>query len=67
MIPPETTTILDGMEGAKVKDPDSVFDGMRLENGWKDSGLPRTYEINPAKMILPARQSEALMPGNKHD
>jgi hypothetical protein len=67
MIPPETTTILDGMEGAKVKDPDSVFDGMRLKNGWKDSGLPWTYEINPAKMILPARQSEALMPGNKHD
>ena len=29
--------IVDGMEGGQVKDPDSVFDGMRMKNGWKNS------------------------------
>ena len=45
--------ILDGMEGSQVKDPDSVFDGMRMKNGWKNSGLPWTYEIDPARMTAP--------------
>jgi rhodanese-related sulfurtransferase len=46
--------ITDGMEGDAVKDPDSVFRGQRLVNGWKNSGLPWTYEIDPALMVLPA-------------
>ena len=29
-----------GMEGDPVKDPDSVFVGQRLKNGWKNSGVP---------------------------
>ena len=58
---------LDGMEGSKVKDPDSVFDGMRMKNGWKNSGLPWTYEIDPRRMLMPERASQALAPGNEHD
>ena len=45
--------ITDGMEGDKVKDPDSVFDGQPLVNGWKNSGLPWTYRIDPDRMVLP--------------
>ena len=48
-------TITDGMEGDAVKDPDSVFNGQRLVNGWKNSGLPWTYEVDPELMILPAQ------------
>jgi rhodanese-related sulfurtransferase len=33
-------TIVDGMEGDKVKDPDSVYDGKRMKNGWKNAGRP---------------------------
>jgi len=44
--------IIDGMEGDKVKDPESVFDGKRMKNGWKNSGLPWVYSIDPEKVIL---------------
>jgi rhodanese-related sulfurtransferase len=30
-----------------------VFREKRLKNGWKNSGLPWTYKINPGKMKLP--------------
>jgi rhodanese-related sulfurtransferase len=46
--------VTDGMEGDAVTDPDSVFRGQRMVNGWKNSGLPWTYEIDPALMVLPA-------------
>jgi rhodanese-related sulfurtransferase len=59
--------IVDGMEGGQVKDPDSVYDGMRMKNGWKNSGLPWTYEIDRDRMVLPTRASTALQPGNEHD
>ena len=39
--------IIDGMEGDKVKDPESPNHGKRLKNGWKNSRLPWTYDINP--------------------
>ena len=42
--------IIDGMEGDAVKDPDSVYQGQRLKNGWKNSGLPWTYKPDPEKM-----------------
>lgn len=45
--------IIDGMEGDTVKDPESLYKGKRMKNGWKNSGLPWTYEINPNKMKLP--------------
>ena len=59
--------ILDGMEGSRVHDAESVFNGMRMTNGWKNAGLPWTYEIDPPRMLLPARQSRAFVPGNEHD
>ncbi|MCP3896128.1 MAG: hypothetical protein GY706_16090 [Bacteroides sp.] len=40
------------MEGDKVNDPESVFDGKRMKNGWKNSGLPWVYDIDPEKIIL---------------
>jgi len=44
--------IIDGMEGDMVEDPESVFDGKRMKNGWKNSGLPWVYDIDPEKIIL---------------
>ena len=46
-------TITDGMEVDKVNDPDNLFNGKRMKNGWKNSGLPWTYTIDPHKMKLP--------------
>lgn len=45
--------IIDGMEGDPVEDPDSVFQGQRLKNGWKNSGCPWTYKLTPDRMVLP--------------
>jgi rhodanese-related sulfurtransferase len=59
--------ILDGMEGSRVDDPDSVFHGMRLKNGWKPSGLPWTYDLDPARMALPERETGTLHAGNPED
>jgi rhodanese-related sulfurtransferase len=44
--------IIDGMEGDPVKDPDSVFNGQRLKNGWKNSGCPWTYKLTPERLLL---------------
>ena len=46
--------ITDGMEGDVVNDPDSVFRGQRLVNGWKNSLLPWTYRIDPSRTVFPA-------------
>jgi rhodanese-related sulfurtransferase len=48
--------VIDGMEGDLVEDPDSVFQGQRLRNGWKNSGCPWTYNLTPDRMILPKIQ-----------
>lgn len=45
--------IIDGFEGDTVKDEDSAYYGKRRKNGWKNSGRPWTYEVDPAKMLLP--------------
>jgi len=45
--------ITDGMEGDTVSDPDSVYNGQRLRNGWKNSGCPWTYKVSPDRMVLP--------------
>ena len=45
--------ITDGIEGDEVTEPGSLFKGQRLVNGWKNSGLPWTCDINPDLMILP--------------
>ena len=44
--------ITDGVEGDKVKDPNSSFKGQRLVNGWKNSGAPWTYEVDIEKVKL---------------
>jgi rhodanese-related sulfurtransferase len=59
--------VLDGMEGSRVDDPDSVFHGMRLKNGWKASGLPWTYDLDPTRMALPDRETGTIHPGNAED
>ena len=51
--------ILDGMEGDAVEDPDSVFLGQRLKNGWKNSGCPWTYKLTPDRMVLPKGMERA--------
>jgi rhodanese-related sulfurtransferase len=48
--------IADGVEGDAVKDPNSVFIGQHLVNGWKNSALPWTYAIDPDRMVLPTER-----------
>ena len=45
--------ITDGFEGDHVKDSSSVFFGQRMVNGWKNSGLPYTCDIDPKLMLIP--------------
>jgi rhodanese-related sulfurtransferase len=45
--------ILDGMEGDAVNDPESVFHGQRMKNGWKHAGAPWTYAMDPARFRTP--------------
>ena len=47
--------ITDGMEGDLLDDPDSLYHGKRMKNGWKNSGLPWTYEIHPDRVRVPNR------------
>ena len=44
--------IIDGFEGDKVDDPESVFHGKRMKNGWKNSA-PWNYDLDPAKVWIP--------------
>ena len=46
-------SITDGVEGDLISDPESVFLGKRMKNGWKNSGAPWTYSIDPKLMLLP--------------
>ena len=46
--------IIDGMEGDKVNDPGSVNHGKRMKNGWKNSGSPWTYDVNPELIGYPS-------------
>ncbi|MBF0199757.1 MAG: sulfurtransferase [Desulfamplus sp.] len=45
--------IIDGFEGDKVRDRESYYNGKRLKNGWKNSGAPWTYDLNPDLVYLP--------------
>jgi len=38
--------VIDGFEGDKVNDPENVYHGKRMKNGWRNSGLPWTYNMN---------------------
>ncbi len=45
-------SVIDGVEGDRVRDPESVFNGQRMRNGWKNAGLPWTYDLDPGLMYL---------------
>jgi rhodanese-related sulfurtransferase len=45
--------IIDGFEGDKVDDPESIYHGMRMRNGWKNS-VPWTYKLDPQLVWLPS-------------
>ena len=42
--------IINGLEGEKVDDPVSVYHGKPMKNGWKNCGLPWTYDFLPELM-----------------
>jgi rhodanese-related sulfurtransferase len=44
--------IIDGFEGDKVEDPESVYHGQRVRNGWKNSA-PWDYKLDPARVWIP--------------
>ena len=52
--------ITDGMEGDSIKDPLSVFQGQRLMNGWKNSGLPWTYKPDFERIKLKTEAMEEV-------
>ena len=45
--------IVDGFEGNKINIPESYNNGKRLVNGWKNSGAPWTYELDPNLVYHP--------------
>jgi rhodanese-related sulfurtransferase len=51
--------IIDGIEGDTVNDPESVFHGKRMKNGWKNSA-PWVYDIDPEKIIIKEGVSQGL-------
>jgi rhodanese-related sulfurtransferase len=44
--------IIDGFEGDTVDDPESVYHGKRMKNGWKNSA-PWNYDLDPTKVWIP--------------
>ncbi|WP_417227983.1 rhodanese-like domain-containing protein [Amphritea sp.] len=46
-------TVVDGFEGGKLKEGDSK--GVRAANGWRNSGLPWSYKVDPAVAWHPAK------------
>ena len=45
--------IIDGFEGDKVDDPESIYHGKRMRNGWKNA-VPWTYHLDPELVWLPS-------------
>lgn len=56
--------IVDGIEGDTVDDPESVFHGKRMKNGWKNSA-PWVYGVDPEKILLEEGASQAPGRANK--
>jgi rhodanese-related sulfurtransferase len=46
-------SIVDGFEGDLIKNPQNPNVGKRMKNGWRNSGLPWTYKLDPKLMYLP--------------
>ena len=51
--------IVDGIEGDTVDDPESVFHGKRMKNGWKNSA-PWVYDVDPEKIIIEEGASQGM-------
>ncbi len=51
--------IVDGIEGDTVDDPESVFHGKRMKNGWKNSA-PWVYDVDPEKIIIKEGASQGM-------
>jgi rhodanese-related sulfurtransferase len=45
--------IINGFEGDKLKASGSCNKGKRIVNGWKNSGAPWTYNLEPELVYLP--------------
>ena len=45
--------IIDGFEGDRVEDPESVYHGKPMRNGWKNSA-PWTFRLDPKLVWLPS-------------
>ena len=52
--------IIDGFEGDKVDDPESIYHGMRMRNGWKNS-TPWTYKLDPELVWLPSEEELEIL------
>ena len=48
--------ITDGFEGDNVDDPESLYYGKRLKNGWKNAGVPWTYKLDLALIRIPSER-----------
>jgi len=46
-------SVTDGFEGDRVKDPSSPNYGKRFKNGWRNSGIPWTDQLNPELIWIP--------------
>ena len=57
--------IIDGFEGDKVEDPESIYHGQRMRNGWKNAA-PWTYKLDPKLVWLPS-EGELEMLGKTLD
>lgn len=55
-----TYNIIDGFEGDKIDDPESVHHGKRMRNGWKNSA-PWTYHLDPNLIWLPNESELELL------
>jgi rhodanese-related sulfurtransferase len=47
--------IINGLEGDRVDDPGSVYNGKHMRNGWKNAGLPWGYDFHPDLMWASAQ------------
>ena len=52
--------IIDGFEGDTVDDPESVYHGKRMKNGWKNSA-PWTYDLDPALVWIPTGEELEIL------
>lgn len=48
---PNARYVVDGFQGSALKEGPQA--GMRLQNGWQNSGLPWSAKMNPTKMYRP--------------